>query len=834
MPTLTRIQGSIYDPLGAAITTGTISMSLQQDMISVDGTKVAPFTVSQDLSLVGGVFDKSVYATVGATPGGLAYLVEYDPDPADVSVPPHLKNGYWRNWWSVPNTTNVPIGNFVSAHRGDPYANYMPLGGTLVSSGFPDTTTIGTVASTSNKLLVANQVLGGPNPTIRWNHGSTYWDLSVDGTAFTRMVVGTGSAGKLTKWSAAGVLADSIISESGSIASIANTLSVPNLTSAGDLTITPTADIIVGKDIIPATALAQNLGTSGRKFGTIWASELRLDTLVAADTLATVGGRLMVAETTNLTADLNGAVTLAFLKHNFPTKDDIFFMEESGTKEWLKIDSFAIVAVSTGSEWIEISGDYTALFTAGRLFQVRSSTGNNGSWTVSSAAYQAGTVRTRITVTGNITNATADGHIAYLDAGPYLFPVVRNLEGGSDAWKSGDALLNTAESYLDLYSTTSSIGSGLGPTMVGYVRTGLTYTNLSPRFAIGNLNGHYGYVTNLYGVAMGDPAGSWVKIDATNGVRLGYDTTTHGTLSSTGLLFGSVLLNDTGLFISPVAAGGGGAYANTNAVRWSTDTTYRTAIWRSDDTGGSPVKWLNIDSINDHNTVITHLDLTASNKSSGADAYGTAAMKLTGTTNMGSAAALISKGTNGSGSFYDAWVYTSAINSPGGFIEIGLGVAPAMGSSLLTGGSSVTASIRLISASLEVKAQIEQVTGKYIYPGSASGLSDYQTSYYIASHATWGLYTNTAFYANGNFVSNSALKIATNGGALEIMNAAASAFLATIAVDASNRTTILCNGNFLRIAANTGGALSAAIPGTVAYINVEIDGLGSCKIPLYT
>ena len=39
--------------------------------------------------------------------------------------------------------------------------------------------------------------------------------------------------------------------------------------------------------------------------------------------------------------------------------------------------------------------------------------------------------------------------------------------------------------------------------------------------------------------------------------------------------------------------------------------------------------------------------------------------------------------------------------------------------------------------------------GRYVYPGSNSGLVDYQKSYYLASNAGYGLYTNTSFYTAG-------------------------------------------------------------------------------------
>src|SRR3954466_265884 len=118
MSTLTNVQGSIYNASGAVITTGKIYITLQQDIISVDGTKVAPSTVTVDLTASSGVINVNLYATEGATPGGIFYLVEYDPTPTDTTKPMRLKDGYWRNYWSVPNTTAVvTVGSFPPAQR---------------------------------------------------------------------------------------------------------------------------------------------------------------------------------------------------------------------------------------------------------------------------------------------------------------------------------------------------------------------------------------------------------------------------------------------------------------------------------------------------------------------------------------------------------------------------------------------------------------------------------------------------------------------------------------------------------------------------------------------
>jgi hypothetical protein len=150
MPTLTQVTGYLYNAQGTAIVTGTLYITLPQDMVSVDGTKVAPTTIEVDLAdTVAGLVDVDLYATVGASPADLAYYVEYDPDPADTTKPRSHKDGYWRNHWAVPNTASVTLGSFSTALRGTPTFNYIPLGDTYASAG----ALVGYVGVTLNGVL---------------------------------------------------------------------------------------------------------------------------------------------------------------------------------------------------------------------------------------------------------------------------------------------------------------------------------------------------------------------------------------------------------------------------------------------------------------------------------------------------------------------------------------------------------------------------------------------------------------------------------------------------------------------------------------------------------
>jgi hypothetical protein len=130
---MTTITGYLYNALGQPITSGILSLTLQQDMV-FGGVKIAPLTVSVNLAnqSPAGFVSVSLYPTVGATPAGLTYLVEFDPTPSDTSRPMRTKDGYWSNYWAVPDTASpVPLGNFADALRGTAAANYLPLTGSV-------------------------------------------------------------------------------------------------------------------------------------------------------------------------------------------------------------------------------------------------------------------------------------------------------------------------------------------------------------------------------------------------------------------------------------------------------------------------------------------------------------------------------------------------------------------------------------------------------------------------------------------------------------------------------------------------------------------------------
>ncbi len=298
---------------------------------------------------------------------------------------------------------------------------------------------------------------------------------------------------------------------SGTTGAFSTSVTTPSLLAAANLTLAPTGDLVVnptGNDVLPTTNYDINLGALTTKFLTLHAAELWVETLVAQDTMATIGGRVLVGPTTTLTANLAAAATSIQVKHNQIANGDRLVLQANGQLEWLAVTS-----------------------------------GASGS------------------------------------AGAYIYSVTRNLDGsGANDWVAGDAVFNTGttgDGYIDLYSVNGILpGSTVGPTVVGNVRTGTTYSNVEPRWAIGNLNGLYGYSSDTYGTAFGSPSAAWVKIDPTNGIRIGHNATTKIELDASGnasFVQGAVTIDENGIRLSPET--GGLTFVVGSSYSWSVTGT---------------------------------------------------------------------------------------------------------------------------------------------------------------------------------------------------------------------------------------------------------------------
>lgn len=297
-----------------------------------------------------------------------------------------------------------------------------------------------------------------------------------------------------------------------------------NVSSAGNLTANPAGNFIFstsGKHIDPAVNYDQNLGQLSKKYLTIHAAELWVETLVAQNTIATIGGRILVGPTTQLILDLTAVATTIDVKHNQMTNGDRVYMEANGNVEF-----FAVVSGPT-------------------------------------------------TITGG-----------------YRYSVTRNLDGsGANSWSAGDAVFNTGQTgsgFIDLYSVRGVKNSSqTGPTIVGNIRNSSTYNDWSEHWAIGNLNGLYGYGSNTPGIGLGQYASSMFHstLDSTNGLRFYTGTTTVvGQWSALGVItVGQVAASQSNIIISSgaldlrnnttarihLASDGSGYLANSN-ISWDT------------------------------------------------------------------------------------------------------------------------------------------------------------------------------------------------------------------------------------------------------------------------
>jgi hypothetical protein len=262
------------------------------------------------------------------------------------------------------------------------------------------------------------------------------------------------------------------------------------------LTLSPTGNLItdpVGNSVLPATNFDIAIGAPAKRYLAIYAAELQVETLVAQSVIATIGGRILVCPTNLLSVDAaSGDTTLHFKYNNLVNGDRIYFEGPDSAGT----NSIEFMAVTSGA---------------------------GGS------------------------------------AGNYTYTVTRNLDGtGANNWPAGSACADTGTTgsgFIDMYSV-AGVKSGNGPTIVGNIRNSSTYNDISPRWAIGNLDGLYGYSGTTIGVALGDPAKAWIKLDDTNGVRIGYNTTVNAQIDISGnatFAAGSVTMDANGIRVAVIS-----------------------------------------------------------------------------------------------------------------------------------------------------------------------------------------------------------------------------------------------------------------------------------------
>lgn len=121
------------------------------------------------------------------------------------------------------------------------------------------------------------------------------------------------------------------------------------INASAELTLNPIGNIILDSQAgatIPGGSIQDDLGAYNRKWKTLFAAELYVETLVAQDVIATIGGRIMVAPTTSLIADVSSVANTIDVKHNNLQNGD-FVVLQTAPSGVAQIESMRITSSAT-------------------------------------------------------------------------------------------------------------------------------------------------------------------------------------------------------------------------------------------------------------------------------------------------------------------------------------------------------------------------------------------------------------------------------------------------------------------------------------------------------
>lgn len=380
--------------------------------------------------------------------------------------------------------------------------------------------------------------------------------------------------------------------------------------SGGNLTVAPTGDFVfdpAGNDVLPNTNYDLNLGALNKKYLTLHAAELWVETLVAQDTLATIGGRIVVAPTSTLIADASSGATSVDVKHNLFSNGDRAWLQANGKLEFMAITSSATAitggyrynvtrnldgtgpndwyagdaVVNTGQTTSGIIDMYSLESVHGRVFDyiynydfsattysanfaessnfqvfvsspavndmiylgLASTTWQNAFFPIAVAGvytmtisweYWNGTVWATLLAGPPDFTTTGTQGLSFTAPGSWA---TTSVNGQTAYWVRGRI---TAFTSLTTHPQTGGKRvirekSQWGPTIVGWVRGSSTFNDLVEHWAIGNLNGLYGYGSDTYGAGLGKYGSStenYLTADPTNGIRFFTGSTVQAQLST--------------------------------------------------------------------------------------------------------------------------------------------------------------------------------------------------------------------------------------------------------------------------------------------------------------
>lgn len=263
-----------------------------------------------------------------------------------------------------------------------------------------------------------------------------------------------------------------------------------SLLSTNTLGVLTLSTLEIINQIFPQSSYTGIIGSAYKKFASLYVGELRAESLVAQSTIATIGGRILIGMSNVLADDLDEGDISMLVKYNNLVSGDICVFETDGKLEWIKV-----LSAPSGS-------------------------------------------------------------------GPYSYSIERNFGGntGVENFAKGDTLFNTGHggsSFIDIYSDIGiDYGSGipeLGPTISGKYRySNATVDAITTAWTLGNLNGSYGYTSDLYGAAFGPYQDNDIlTIDTLNGIRfIDDENNVRGQLSSNIWTLGRVTDGEPNVVIS--------------------------------------------------------------------------------------------------------------------------------------------------------------------------------------------------------------------------------------------------------------------------------------------
>lgn len=233
-------------------------------------------------------------------------------------------------------------------------------------------------------------------------------------------------------------------------------------TQSGNMEIAPRGDLVLspeGEDVLPRGHIDVDLGDYNRMFRTLFVAEIYAENLVAQHVRATIGGRIKVAPTNELTRDMSpsSGSGLLYVKNNDPSFRQHAWLELQGLND-IGLPQFEAVRI--------VAGPYPR------------------------------------------------------DEGDYLFVVSRNHDGtGQNTWREGAAVVSTGDvvgtGHIEL-TATSTVYNHLGPTMTVYSRTNANAWNgLAPVVSIGNLESFAGYSEPEFGIGIANN----LTLEPNNGLK---------------------------------------------------------------------------------------------------------------------------------------------------------------------------------------------------------------------------------------------------------------------------------------------------------------------------